>query len=160
MIPGPKPHPTWRKDLDGNPGKRARNREEPQLPASAEAWLIVPPQLKSATAIAEWERLAPMLYAARQITDGDRSTLIALCLEWGRYLDALDRATSIIVLTPSGFPMPNPYGTAANQALKNCTRLWPELGLTPSSRSRVRVSTPDDADPFAEFDLPRPPQPS
>ena len=59
--------------------------------------------------------------------------------------------------------MPNPYLGVATKALGMCNRLWPELGLTPSSRSRVRMGGPEDhGDPderaFAEFD--RPPRPS
>jgi phage terminase small subunit len=55
--------------------------------------------------------------------------------------------------------MPNPYLAIATKALAGCTRLWPELGLTPSSRSRVQVPVGDD-DPFSEFDTPMPLGPS
>lgn len=97
-----------------------------------------------------------MLRKLRQITDADRSALMALCLEWSRYLEAIERlATSpLVVLTATGFPMPNPYLAIAKQSLSACTKLWPELGLTPSSRSRVHVLAELPVDPFTEFDTP------
>jgi P27 family predicted phage terminase small subunit len=156
---GRKPNPSWRRVLEGNPGKRAINGEEPQPPTSEDLFDQPPPAIAAQPlAAAEWARLAPMLRKARQITDADRSSLIALCLEWGRYLDALERVrtSGMVVLTPSGFPMPNPYLSIARQSLAACARLWPELGLTPSSRSRVRAADVAANDPFAEFDTPPP----
>ena len=49
----------------------------------------------------------------------------------------------------------NPYIGIAHKALSNCNRPWPELGLTPTSRTRLTTTplTPG-ADPFAEFDPP------
>ncbi|HWI67880.1 MAG TPA: P27 family phage terminase small subunit, partial [Nitrospiraceae bacterium] len=62
----------------------------------------------------------------------------------------------MVVRAPSGYPMPNPYIAISNKSLGNCVKLWIELGLTPSARSRVSItpgaSFPDD--PFAEFDEP------
>jgi phage terminase small subunit len=51
--------------------------------------------------------------------------------------------------------MTNPYLVIATKALAGCNKLWPELGLTPSSRTRVKTSPLSPADdPFAQFDLP------
>lgn len=105
----------------------------------------------------EWRRLAPALRRARQVSVTDRTALVALCLEWGRYLDATERVrqSGMVVTTPSGYPMTNPYLSIATRALSACTKLWPELGLTPSSRSRISTTgVPSLDDPFAEFDTP------
>jgi P27 family predicted phage terminase small subunit len=134
------------------------NHDEPQPPTSDHTWRADPPELAAVpTALAEWQRLAPMLHKARQISDADRAALLALCLEWARYLDAMDRVrtSGMVIQTPNGYPIPNPYLAIATKALSGCTKLWPELGLTPSSRSRVTVTAPD-ADPFGEFDAPPP----
>jgi P27 family predicted phage terminase small subunit len=92
------------------------------------------------------------------VTDADRAALIALCLEWSRYLKATQeiRRLGLVVKTPTnGYPIMNPYLPIATKALAGCNRLWPELGLTPSSRSRVQiVGGSGAADPFAEFDQP------
>jgi P27 family predicted phage terminase small subunit len=156
---GRKPKPTQQKILEGNPGKRALNRQEPDPPPLDAAAFDVPPtELSGApVACAEWVRLAPMLRRCRQITDADRSALIALCLEWARYLEATRQVAllGLVVKAPSGYPMTNPYLPIATKALAGCNKLWPELGLTPSSRSRVTTTGPGPGgDAFSEFDAP------
>jgi P27 family predicted phage terminase small subunit len=130
--------------LRGNPGRRPLNNQEPTLPALNTETLDTPPvELMEATAIAEWTRLAPMLRQARHVTQAERGALIALCQQWARYLEANQHVAGagMVIKAPSGYPMPNPYIGIANKALANCTRLWAELGLTPSSRSRVTASS-------------------
>jgi P27 family predicted phage terminase small subunit len=148
---GRKPKPTAQKLLEGNPGKRPLNTREPALPAAADD---IPDEVRSdARALAEWERVAPMLRQSRVLTAADRGALIALCQQWSLYLDARSKVTSLVVTARSGYPMPNPYLGVSNKALTHCIKLWAELGCTPSSRSRVSASdAPDASDPFAEFD--------
>jgi len=160
-LRGKRPIPTVQKRLAGNPGLRPLNDAEPQPPA-IDDW-SAPAELDTPAARAEWDRLAPMLRQARQITAADRSSLVALCIEWSRYLEAIRevRAKGLIIkASRSGYLMPNPYLSIGTKALSNCQKLWPELGLTPSGRSRVKVAGPGDADgdpeerAFAEFDAP------
>jgi P27 family predicted phage terminase small subunit len=155
---GRKPKPTAQRVLEGNPGKRPLNEDEPRPPLLAPEEVVVPAELAANTRAAEeWTRLVPMLQKARQITEADRSALVALCTEWARYLDATARVmtSGMIVKSPSGYPMTNPYLPIARQALAACNRLWPELGLTPSSRSRVKAAPAEpSSDPFAVFDEP------
>ena len=143
---GRKPKTTAQRRLEGNPGKRRLNDEEPKPPTPTEEFDEPPPELaEHATAAAEWRRLAPMLRAVRVITEADRSALVALCMEWGRYLDAMvqvKRSGMVIQVPKSGYPITNPYLAIATRALAGCQRLWPELGLTPSSRSRVQTVGP------------------
>ena len=143
---GRKPTPTDLKVLRGNPGHRPLNVDEPQLPAAtSDAFDTPPPELPDdPVAAAEWRRLAPMLRAARLVTEAERASLIALCQQWSLYLTAVSKAqaTGMVVKSPSGYPMPNPYLSIANKALTHCTKLWAELGLTPSARSRI-TATPE-----------------
>lgn len=153
---GRKPKPTARRRLEGNPGRRAFNQHEPTLPPPR---ADVPAELMAdAVAESEWQRLLPVLQRARVITEGDRGLLLALCQQWSRYLEANGKiaAAGLVVRAPSGYPMPNPYIAIANKALGNCVKLWVELGLTPSARSRVSATLGADVpgDAFAEFDLP------
>jgi P27 family predicted phage terminase small subunit len=158
-VRGRKPKTTGARKLSGNAGKRPLNKTEPQPPApDADTFDTPPSELAGQTlAAAEWRRLAPMLRRIRQVTDADRSALVALCLEWGRYIEATQKTLlmGLVVKAPSGYPMTNPYISIATKALAGCARLWPELGLTPSSRSRVKTDQPPDDDPFAEFADPR-----
>jgi P27 family predicted phage terminase small subunit len=158
---GRKPKPTAARRLEGNPGKRPLNEAEPTPPplGTDPAWLAPVELADHPGALAEWQRLAPMLAQCRQITEADRAALLALCLEWARYLVATQKVQSLglVVKSPSGYPMTNPYLSIASRALASCNKLWPELGLTPSSRSRVRTDGPGPAgDAFSEFDAPMP----
>jgi P27 family predicted phage terminase small subunit len=148
---------TARRLLEGNPSGRPINAAEPQpTPASAD-FDAVPRELDGhEDAATEWRRLAPMLRQAGQLTLVDRAALVAACLEWDMYLAAV-RALQAGGLTIEGKwgVRPSPYIGIRNQAIAACNRLWPELGLTPTSRARLTTTplAPLD-DPFAEFDPP------
>jgi len=158
MRRGRKPKSTAQRRLEGNPGKRALNAEEPAPPPldTDPEFDTPPPELADdPIARTEWTRLAPMLRQCRQITLADRGALLALCMEWSKYLTATAAIPrfGMIVATPSGYPMPNPYLAIANKALAACRALWVELGLTPSSRSRVKTDgAGPEGDAFSEFD--------
>jgi P27 family predicted phage terminase small subunit len=157
---GRKPKPTWQKKLEGNRGKRALNSDEPVFDAPTDTFDEVPPELEDMPGAAkEWQRTVPLLRKARAITAADRTALIALCIEWHRYLEALRQAkrTGMVVMMPSGIPMTNPYLGIATTALRACQKLWPELGLTPSSRSRIHIDPTGPSDEFSEFDQAPPP---
>jgi len=151
---GRKPRSTEQKRLDGNAGKRPLNDREPQPPVVDETFDVPPTELDGlVVASAEWRRLAPMLRRCRQVTDADRAALVALCVEWDRYIEARSKAYPRVVKAPSGYAMPNPWLSIQTKALAACLKLWPELGLTPSSRSRVKTDGPGPGgDVFSEFD--------
>lgn len=153
---GRKPLSTNMKILTGNPGKRPINQDEPVTPSPTEDFDAPPVELEeNETAQAEWTRLAPMLRHSRQVTESDKSALIALCLEWSRYLQATAkiRTSGMVVQAPSGYPIVNPYLSIATKALANCNKLWPELGLTPSSRSRVKAAPQERKSKIEAFRL-------
>jgi P27 family predicted phage terminase small subunit len=150
---GRKPTPSAQRRLAGNPGRRPLNEDEPKVPAAAID--KVPRSLRGdKLAETEWRRLAPLMRRVGLLTEVDRSALVALCQQWSRYQHAHRTAIKrMIVQARSGYSMPNPYIGIANKALLHCTRLWVELGLTPSARSRVtKVPMEPPADAFAEFD--------
>jgi len=132
------------------------NGDEPQPAPVGDTFDTPPAELDDLpVAQAEWRRLAPMLRACRQITEADRAALLALCIEWDRYLEARPNAYPRVLTARTGYQMPNPWLTIQTKALAACVKLWAELGLTPSSRSRVKTDTSGTAtDPFAEFDQP------
>lgn len=163
---GRKPKPTEQRRLEGNAGKRPLPADEVRPPTSHDTFTTTPAELDGdPIATAEWTRLAPMLLQVRAVTDADRAALVALCLEWSRYLEAMKavRKLGLMVKAPSGYVMPNPYLSVATKALAGCRALWPELGLTPSSRSRVTPAKPGESpgsfDAFSEFDEPLSRQP-
>jgi P27 family predicted phage terminase small subunit len=154
--------PTAIRKLEGNPGKRPFNADEPQIATADESFDTVPAVLVAdEVAAAEWRRLAPLLREARVVTEADRNALIAACQQWSVYQDALVQAPAHrrVLRSPNDYPIPNPYIPIANKALVHCERLWESLGLTPSARSKVTAArAPAERDPFAEFDEPRIPK--
>jgi P27 family predicted phage terminase small subunit len=134
------------KVLQGNPGKRRLNDAEPKPPQLAADFDQPPVEvLGDPIAEKEWRRVAPILRQTRMVTEVERGLLVALCQQWSRYLEAHSKVATagMIIRAASGNPMANPYLTVADRALAHCTKLWVELGLTPSSRSRLSVPKAD-----------------
>ncbi|TWU12089.1 Phage terminase, small subunit [Symmachiella macrocystis] len=147
---GRKPKPTALKTLEGNPGKRPLNAREPH--AAPE----VPdcPEHLDDVARAEWFRTAKVLLDMGLLTLADRSALAAYCVAYSRWVHAEEQVKKYgtIVKSPAkGFPMKSPYLTVADQAMEAMRKLMVEFGLTPSSRSRIKL--PEGAGAVDEFDL-------
>lgn len=146
---GRKPKPTVLKLIEGNPGKRPLNCGEPAPPVG----LPDCPEFLDAEARAEWKRVGPLLEGMGLVTLVDRAALAAYCVAYSRWVHAeaqVARFGTIVKSPEKGFPMKSPYLTVADQALESMRKFMVEFGLTPSSRSRIRVF---DGGPVAdEFD--------
>jgi P27 family predicted phage terminase small subunit len=124
--------------------RRLSLRRSP-VPLDDPSFDLAPPLFaEMPAAAAEWTRLAPILRRRRQVTEADRGALMALCVEWDRYIEAREHATPRIIKAPDGKAVPNPWLSIQTTALGECLKLWAELGLTPSSR--VSVPGTDDGD--------------
>jgi P27 family predicted phage terminase small subunit len=148
-MKGRKPKPTVLRMLEGNPGKRKINAREPKTPAGVPEC----PDFLDDEARAEWFRTVPVLQEMGLLSRADRSALAAYCTAYSRWVqaEALVKKLGVIVKSPEkGFPMKSPYLTVADQALEIMRKLMVEFGLTPSSRSRIRV--PDDGSAASEFE--------
>jgi P27 family predicted phage terminase small subunit len=148
---GRKPTPTVLKLLNGNPGKRPINANEPipePLPTDC------PPELTASDAIKEWhERIVPAI-TRNQITSADRVFAIAHCELWATWRSQLAdaaRHAHVIASGKSGHPMPNPARGMANKTFLILAKVDAELGLTPTSRSRVHApeTTPVEVSKWA-----------
>jgi P27 family predicted phage terminase small subunit len=136
---GRRPAPAAIAILRGNPGKRRVNLREPAIAPADPSFDRPPRQLAGdPVARAEWRRVAPRLRVAGLVSETERSALTALCQQWSRYLEAHGqiRDRGIVLETAKG-PIPSPYLAVADRALAHCHRLWAELGLTPSGRTRA-----------------------
>ena len=147
---GRKPKPTSLKLITGNPGRRQINTQEPKLPAPPAVVEPPPAIAEDARACEEWRRLAPMLIASRTVTEADYGALLSLCHQWSTYLNAREKATTLVITTKTGHPMPNPYLSVSNKALSHCIKLWAELGCTPSARSRVTAAAAPNGEATAQ----------
>jgi P27 family predicted phage terminase small subunit len=91
---------------------------------------------------AEWFRICAVLLQMDLLTSADHALLEAYCVAYARWLDAeaMVKKYGIIVKSPNkGFPMTSPYLHVANSSMEQLRKLAVEFGLTPSSRSRIRV---------------------
>ena len=146
---GRKPKPTVLKLIEGNPGKRRLNDREPVPPDG----MPDPPDFLDAEARAEWDRTSKVLADMGLLTKADRSALAAYCVAYSRWVQAeaqVAKYGTIVKSPEKGFPMKSPYLTVADQALEAMRKLMVEFGLTPSSRSRIRI--PDGGQAADEFE--------
>jgi P27 family predicted phage terminase small subunit len=156
---GRKPKPTSLKILQGNPGKRPIRGGEPQPPRSQPTC----PAHLSPTAKAEWKRLAQSLCKIGLLTQVDRAALAAYCQSYGRWVEAERKLaeTPPLLKTPAGYVQASPWLAISSKQLELMAKFMAELGLTPSSRSRLAIQIPtgpkpwetefDEGDPAAEF---------
>lgn len=151
MAAGRKPKPTSQKILEGNPGKRPLNRNEPQFSGE-----VTCPKHLNKIAKSEWKRVSKELSAQGLLTTVDRSTLAAYCTNYARWVEAEENLakpnTKLVYVTKSGYPLPNPFIAVAKTAMDQMHKFAIEFGFTPSSRSRLSVSEPAKSeDPFTDF---------
>ena len=141
---GRKPKPTAIKELEGNPGKRALNKNEPKPEKKAPrcpTWLE--PEAKK-----EWKRLAKQMELLGILTEMDMTAFAGYCQSYARWKEAEEFISKhgTIVKTPSGYWQQVPQVSIAQTNLKLMLRFSEEFGLTPSSRSRIAVAEVTEAD--------------
>lgn len=132
---GPKEKPTALKMLEGNPGKRDINKNEPKYDLSEKTSKA--PQWLGAEAKKEWKRIFPLLEKNGLITDADFMALCAYCQSVDTWIAAekLKRAEGLTTTTSNGTEVQHPAVNVANSALSNILKFGREFGLTPSSRT-------------------------
>lgn len=148
---GPKPTPTYLKIVRDARSNRLNKAEAKIRPSE----LPDPPDFLGAEALREWHRLARRLYEAGLLSTVDTSALAAYCTAYGRWEQAerqLREFRDLVVTTQHNNRIPNPLLGIANKAMADMMRYAAELGMTPSSRSRVVAKPPpDDDDPAAKY---------
>ena len=145
---GRKPKPTVLKKLLGNPGRRPLNEQEPKPPVGAPER----PRWLSPEAKRYWNLLVAKLVKVGILADVDIGILANHCTA----LEDLAKARRAlkkkghVVDTPFG-PKKNPWVTIGEKARDQVVKSAAELGLSASSRSRIKVEPPKPEDPFKEF---------
>lgn len=150
-MKGRKPKPTHLKILNGNPGKRPLNTNEPKPAlASGECPDHLDPRAREV-----WERLAPEFVRLNLLNLLSAETLAGFCDSYARWVVATEeiRKTGEVVKAPSGYPVQNPWRAIANKAFDQWTRLAADFGMTPSAMSRIGIKPPDSKpnDPWADL---------
>lgn len=150
MARGRKPQPTALKVLRGNPGKRPLPVDEPQPTPG----LPEPPEHLNQLAKAEWLRIGAELARMGVMTQADRAVLAGYCTTYARWAMAEQQIrgwTDLLVEGAMGGMVVNPYIRIANQALELMHKYMVELGLTPSSRTRIKGQKPQEIDELEAF---------
>ena len=138
MQPGRKPKPTAIKELEGNPGHRKMNQNEPKPRRKAPPC----PKWLNEDARKEWRRLSKALEDLGILTELDMTTFANYCEAFSRWKEASEFLTQrgLFYITPSGYPQQFPQVTIAQNYAKLMSRLAEQMGLTPSARSRITSS--------------------
>lgn len=141
MKPGPKPKPTPLKILEGNLGKRPLPENEPK-PKSR---LPSCPRYLSKEARKEWRRMAKEMSNLGILTNIDHAIFEAYCVAYSEWVENTLKAQEHPVFkTTTGYMQITPFVTLAEKAFKKWTKAAAELGMTPSSRTRIAVEKKDD----------------
>lgn len=150
MKPGRAPTPNVVKLIKGNPGKRPIEKGEPTPDISAPD---IPSHLNK-DAQAEWQRIMPLLIRYKLISEIDMAALALYCQSYGRWKEAEKQielvktksagGDGLIVKSPTGYPIQNPYLAIANRAMEDCYKYLQQFGLSPSARTRVTVTLQGD----------------
>ena len=148
-MKGPHPKSAHLKLVDGNRSKRPINKAEPK----PEAGISDPPDVLNAEAKEEWRRVTPLLLKAGVLTTIDRSALAAYCASFARWQAAERQLASsdLVIRTARGGHVANPLLRIAAKAQSGTVKFATEFGMSPASRTRVRVNNDKKASPEDSF---------
>jgi len=137
---GRPPKPTKLKVIQGNPGKRPLNKDEPRYdPAD----LMQLPKGLPDIAVTVWEEYAPELMASKVLTIVDTHNFFAFCVNYAMWVKAvetlLEKGTPLTEFAAQGGNKKNPEISALTEFQKNWVQLGTLLGLDPSSRTRLSI---------------------
>jgi len=146
---GRKPKPTHLKLVQGNPGKRSLNDQEP--PAAPA--LPPMPRYLSKAARREWRTLVPLLKSSGLLTNLDACAFGLYCSALARVAEAERELAEhgMTVTSPTGIMRPSPWFYVASKSTAQIIALSAEFGLTPASRSRVKVDLKPEEDDFDRY---------
>ncbi len=146
---GPAPKPTHLKVLAGNPGKRPINEDEPKpkpIAPKCPSWL-------DKEAKKEWKRVAPELERLGLLTQVDGAALAAYCQAYSRWKQAEEVLSKhgLVFKTPNGYIQQLPQVAIAQKYARIMREFCHEFGLTPSSRSGMKLPSGGEEDEFEAF---------
>lgn len=150
---GRKPKPTALKLLQGNPGKRPIDANEPQPAVPAGDRAPYAPRFLCDEGKAEWRRIIGYLLEAGLYTEVDRTALAMYCQAFGRWIEAEKQVDERgpICTSDNGNLYQNPWVAIANKRWDQVRKVMAEFGMTPSSRTRVTVAMPEEKDELEQL---------
>jgi P27 family predicted phage terminase small subunit len=87
------------------------------------------------------------------LTKVDTGTLALYCQAFGQWGEAQRelKRKALVIKNSRGDEVVSPWVRVSNMAVQQMVKLASELGITPASRSRIKIETKPDEDPFDEF---------
>ena len=118
-------------------------RENKDAPKPGRASILEPPAHLNEIAAAEYARKAELLDRLGVFKEGDDVALAAYADAYARWVHAVElyNKTGPLVKDKKGNPARNPIAYAINNAVDTMYRFLTEFGLTPASRTRIKVDT-------------------
>lgn len=137
MKRGTKPTPRNLKLVRGNPNKQPINEQEPQ-PAIK---VPKPPAFLNAVAKRHFTATAIQLAALGIMTEIDRDALAIYAQAFATWREAVLKVgeTGAVYKTTAGNIIQHPHFGVANKASEQMRKMLAEFGMTPSSRTRIKV---------------------
>ncbi len=137
-MAGRKPLPTHLKLVKGTARPHRLNKGEPKPTVAVPE----PPAHLDERARAKFAAMAEMLARHGVMTELDAGALARYAVVWGRWVDAEAeiKRRGPVVKTEGGNVIQNPFLAVANKCLLQMAQIESEFGLTPSSRSRIRMT--------------------
>lgn len=143
MARGRPPKPTALKVIQGNPGKRALNKNAPTPDALAK--VPDPPNWFGPIAASIWRQVAPWLVQSKILTDTDLHNLEVFAMAYQRWREAQEDITKNgIVVKGAKQEIKNPACTVANEAARQISTFGAALGLDPAARARLKPGEEED----------------
>ena len=151
---GPRPEPTIIKMAKGNPGKRPLNKSEPKPPSDD----ITPPDWVTGVARSKWDEVVPKLIGMGVMTNADVDTIARYCTmheQFVKYLEQVRRGLDVLVIRDEKgkvkYMQSTPAATMMTKLAASMLRIEQEFGLTPSARSGLSGSQPQQESVLAKF---------
>jgi len=134
-MPGPRPKPTALKVIEGNPGQRKLNKDEPHAGPIGEA-----PGDLDGIAFAKWQEMTRLWRLV--LTAADRDQLAEYCRLEAERVVAMEKLAEQgpVALTAGGAPVQSAWKIILNKCREDMRKIAIEFGGTPSSRSRVSAA--------------------
>ena len=157
-MKGRKPKPTNLKVLEGNPGQRPLNENEPKPKPVAPK----PPSWLRKEAKKEWKRVAPQLEQLGLLTQIDMAVFAGYCQNYAKWKEA----ELFIEENGSTYEIPKydkegewvgayyqqyPQVSQARQYMEQIIKICAEFGMTASSRGRIQVPGLEDRESEMEM---------
>lgn len=145
-MTGRPPKPNAVKKLTGS---RHVNTTEPKAPTGRPKC----PKHLSDAARKQWRILVPVLAKMKVLTLADADALALYCTALARWIDAEKHLEEdgVVVKSPNGYPIQNPFLAVSNKAHEQIERLGARFGLNPSDRARLHVVPEKEVDELDKF---------